>query len=176
MNLIGPLSRSVALAGMIATSLMMAAPAQAAKADVELLHSYIGNWTGSGVLTGAESETVRCRLTLSPGNQDKVNYNGRCAMAGTNLSVNGTLAYVDSARRFEAAMTSNAGFSPDNAVGRRQGDGVLFNLRESGQDEDGNDMTITASIALQGGRINVELNVVFNDSGDTLRASVPFTR
>ncbi|MDP1731109.1 MAG: hypothetical protein Q8L54_08040 [Devosia sp.] len=175
MKLFAPLLRRCAVAGLLVTSMMVAAPAFAAKADIELLHSYLGNWKGKGVLVGDESETVICRLSLTTGNQDKVNYSGRCALAGTNLSVNGTLAYVDSKKRYEAAMTSNVTFS-GIAVGRKQGDGVVFNLRERNTDEEGNDMTITAVIALINKKISVEFQVLFNASGDILRASVPFTK
>lgn len=174
MNLFGPLSRSVALAGLFSAALF-SSPVLAAKADIELLHSYLGNWRGKGQLIGAERETVVCRLSLTQGNQDKVNYAGRCSLAGTNLSVNGTLAYNDAANRYEAAMTSNATFN-GLAVGKKSGNGVVFNLRERGEDEEGNDMTITAQIALNSGRINVEFNVVFNETGDQLRASVPFSK
>lgn len=176
MKSFGPVSRGLALAALLMTSMSIAAPALAAQADIELLHSYVGSWTGTGVLTGASSETVRCRLDLTRGNQEKVNYSGRCAIAGSPLSVNGTLAYVEASRRYEAAMTSNAGFSPDAAIGRRQGNGVRFDLRERTQDEDGKDVTITAVFALQSGRIQVELDVLYNESGDRLRASVPFTK
>jgi hypothetical protein len=175
MNPSGPSMRGLALAAALLASLSSAAPSQAAPADVQLLQSYIGTWTGNGVLTGASSETVRCRLTLSPGNQDKVNYSGRCAMAGNNLSVNGTLAYVEAKRRFEAAMTSNATFT-GVAVGKKQGNGVVFNLRERDKDEEGNEVTISAQIALLNGRISVDFNVVFNETGDMIRASVPFSK
>ena len=174
MNFVGPLSRSVALAGLFSAALF-SSPVLAAKADIELLHSYLGNWRAKGQLIGAERETVVCRLSLTEGNQDKVNYAGRCSLAGTNLSVNGTLAYNDSANRYEAAMTSNATFN-GLAVGKKSGNGVVFNLRERGEDEEGNDMTITAQIALNSGKINVEFNVVFNETGDQLRASVPFSK
>jgi hypothetical protein len=174
MKLFGPLSRTLALAGLFSVALF-SAPAMAAKADVELLQSYIGQWKGRGQLVGAESETVVCRLTLTQGNQDKVNYSGRCSLAGTNLSVTGTLAYNDSANRYEAAMTSNATFN-GLAVGKKSGSGVVFNLKERGEDEEGNDMTITAQIALNSGKIAVQFNVVFNATGDQLRASVPFTK
>ncbi|MHB1111120.1 MAG: hypothetical protein ACYCZU_12500 [Devosia sp.] len=175
MKLFGPLSRSIAVAGLVVTSMMAAAPALAAKADIELLNSYLGNWKGKGILVGDESETVVCRLSLTPGNQDKVIYSGRCALAGTNLSVNGTLAYIDAKKRYEAAMTTNATFN-GTAVGQKQGDGVVFNLRERETDEEGNDMTITAVIALLNKKISVEFQVLFNASGDILRASVPFTK
>jgi hypothetical protein len=174
MKSFGPLSRTLALAGLFSVALF-SAPAMAAKADIELLQSYIGNWKGRGQLIGAETETVVCRLNLTAGNQDKVNYSGRCSMAGTNLAVNGTLAYNDGANRFEAAMTSNATFN-GLAVGKKSGSGVIFNLKERGEDEEGNDMTITAQIALNRGKINVEFNIVFNETGDMLRASVPFSK
>jgi len=175
MNLFGPLARSAAVAGLVVTSMVAAAPAHAAQADIELLNSYLGDWRGKGTLVGDESETVICRLSLTPGNQNKVNYSGRCAMAGNNLSVSGTLAYVESSRRYEAAMTSNATFT-GVAVGRKQGNGVVFNLKERETDEEGNDLTISAVIALLNEKINVEFQVLFNSSGDVLKAKVPFSK
>jgi hypothetical protein len=179
MKLFGPLSRVIALAGlfsaMLVSAALFSAPAMAAKSDVALLQSYIGAWKGKGVMIGAEKETVVCRLTLSQGNQDKVNYSGRCSLAGTNLAVNGTLAYNDAGNRYEAAMTSNATFS-GIAVGKKSGNGVVFNLKERETDEEGNDLTITAQIALSSNKINVEFNVVFNATGDMIKASVPFTK
>lgn len=177
MKLFGPLPRIVALAGLFAVTPMAAVPAMAAPADVALLKSYIGAWKGRGELIGAEKESVVCRLTLSEGNSDKVNYSGRCSLAGTSLAVNGTLAYSDQNKRYEAAMTSNVTFS-GLAVGRKSGDGIVFNLKERNKDEEGNDLTVTADIALRGkgATIQVDFNVVFNATGDTLRASVPFTK
>lgn len=174
MKLFGPLSRVIALAGLFAT-MLIAAPAMAAKADVELLQSYIGNWKGKGILIGADKETVVCRLVLSQGNGDKVNYSGKCSLAGQALAVNGTLAYNDQGKRYEAAMTSNATFT-GTAIGKKSGNGVVFNLKEQEKDEEGNDLTISAQIALNSGKINVEFDVVFNATGDMLKASVPFTK
>lgn len=177
MKLFGPLLRIIALAGLLVATPMAVAPALAAPADVALLKSFVGSWKGRGILIGAESESVVCRLSLSEGNSDKVNYSGRCSLAGTALSVNGTLAFNDQARRYEAAMTSNVTFS-GLAVGKKQGDGVLFNLKERNKDEEGNDLTVTAAIALKGSgkSILVEFQVVFNATGDMLKASVPFTK
>ena len=175
MKLFGPLSRTVALAGLLIATPMVAAPAYAAKADVDLLKSYIGEWKGRGTLVGAESESVVCRLSLSEGNSDKVNYSGRCSLAGTSLSVNGTLAYNDGKKQYEAAMTSNVTFS-GLAIGKKQGDGIVFNLKERDTDEEGNDMTITAAITLKASKIDVDFSVLFNASGDMLKASVPFNK
>jgi len=175
MKFLGPLSRILALAGLLLVAPMFAAPALAARADVELLQSYVGDWRGKGEMVGAETETVVCRLSLSKGNQDKVNYSGRCSMAGTVLSVNGTLAYNDAANRFEAAMSSNATFS-GLAVGKRQGNALVFNLKERNKDEAGNDLTISAAITLRQEKISVDFKVVFNATGDSMTASVPFNK
>lgn len=175
MTKLGILSRAAALAGVVLLGGISAAPAYAAPADVELLKSYIGDWRGRGTLVGANSETVVCRLSLTQGNQDKVNYNGRCTLAGTQLSVAGTMAYVESSKRYEAAMSSNATFT-GIAVGQKRGNNLVFNLRERDKDEEGKDMNISASIALSANAINVVFEVVYIESGDSLRAEVPFSK
>ncbi len=174
MTFFGPLTRAAALAGLL-VSAAAASPVMAAPADVALIKSYIGEWRGRGTLTGANSETVVCRLTLTQGNQDKVNYNGRCTLAGTNLSVAGTMAYIEQSKRFEAAMTSNATFS-GIAVGQKRGNNLVFNLRERTPDEEGKDMNISAQINLSPDAIKVVFEVVYVESGDSLRAEVPFSR
>lgn len=172
----GPLARVGAVTGLaFAGILAVSAPAQAGPAEVKLLESYIGTWQGRGVLTGAEKETVVCRMTITDGNADKVNYSGRCAMAGTTVSVNGTLAYIDARKRFEAAMTTNAGFS-GVAIGKKSGQGIVFDLKEKAADENGNDLSVTASITLVPERMDVDFGVVFVSSGDSIKASIPFTK
>ncbi|MGC4077443.1 MAG: hypothetical protein QM702_10500 [Rubrivivax sp.] len=178
MKFFGPLPRIAALAGLlVAVPFAASVPAYAAAADVALIKSYVGSWKGRGQLIGAETEFVVCRLSLNEGNNDKVNYSGRCSLAGTSLAVNGTIAYNDSTNRFEAAMTSNVTFS-GLAIGKRQGDGIVFNLKEKDKDDAGNDLTVNAAITLKGkgSAIQVDFDVVFNATGDTLKASVPFTK
>jgi hypothetical protein len=169
------LTRATVLAGLLLGSGAGLSTTLAAPADVQLLQSYIGDWRGRGVLIGADEETVVCRLSLTPGNQDKVNYNGRCTLAGTNLSVAGTVAYIEESSRYEAAMTSNATFN-GIAVGEKRGTGLIFNLRERDQDEDGKDLNITSQIRLDPEAIQVTFEVVYVESGDHLRAEVPFER
>ncbi len=175
MTYFGHLSRAVAVAGLFFAAAGSAAPAFAAPADVALLKSYIGEWRGRGTLVGANSETVVCRLALTEGNDDKVNYNGRCTLAGNQLSVAGTIAYIEQSRRYEAAMSSNATFT-GTAVGQKRGSGLVFNLRERDQDEEGKDLNISAQINLRNSDIAVVFEVVYIESGDNLRAEVPFTR
>ena len=175
MTIFGSLTRALALAGLLLSAVAGFAPAAAAPADAALLKSYIGEWRGRGVLIGASEESVVCRLSLSEGNQDKVNYSGRCALAGTNLTVAGTMAYVEANGRYEAAMSSNATFT-GLAVGQKRGSSLIFNLREREQDEEGKDLNISAQIHLNADAIEVTFEVVYVESGDSLRAEVPFSR
>jgi hypothetical protein len=91
---------------------------------MSLLETYIGSWRGDGTLVGGQRpEPFRCRLTINKGNLNKVNYAGRCTLVDMNLSVSGTIAYDDKARRYQAVMSSNAGFK-GTAVGRQSGDKI----------------------------------------------------
>jgi hypothetical protein len=92
-----------------------------------------------------------------------------------NLSVSGTIAFSDEHKRFEAAMSSNAGFS-GVAVGVRQGDRISFDLKQRQADRGGNDVRIGSRIILLGNSITVDYEVEFNESGDVLVASVPFSK
>lgn len=169
------LARAFALAATLLAGGLSTAPAFAAAADIALLKEYLGDWKGRGTLSGANTETVVCRMSLKDGNQDKVTYSGRCTLAGTQLSINGTIAFVDASNRYEAVMTSNATFT-GTAVGRKKGKTIVFDLKEREKDEDGNEMDITASLVLAGGQIDVRFQVVFTETGDMLRAAVPFRK
>jgi len=168
-----PLMRAAALLGLVLSGSMLAGPVAAAPADIALLQSYIGDWRGRGTLTSDRPESVVCRLGLSQGNQDKVNYSGRCTLAGTTLSINGTLAYVNN--RYEAAMTSNARFS-GTAIGRKQGNRIVFNLQDRSRGENNEDYAIDAQIVLNGNAINVNFSVTDNGTGKVMKAAVPFAR
>jgi hypothetical protein len=72
-------------------------------------------------------------------------------------------------------MTSNVTFT-GIAVGKRSGNGIVFNLHQRDTDEQGNDMTISAAITLAKGAITVDFSVLFNKSGDTIKAEVPFSQ
>jgi len=176
MNISGPTRRALTAAGLVVSMAVSSAPAFAAQADIDFLKDYLGDWRGRGTLTGANTETVVCKLNLSSGNDTKINYAGRCVLAGSNLAINGTLAYIDAKRRYEAVMTSNAAFT-GTAIGRKQGNGVVFNLRQREKDDaDKQDLDITAGISLLNGRISVDFRVVEVKSGGTITATVPFSR
>jgi hypothetical protein len=168
-------ARNVVLGAILCAGAMGAGPAYAAAEDVALLKEYLGNWKGRGTLTGAETETVVCRLSMVDGNDDKVNYAGRCSLAGTTLSINGTIAFIDASNRFEAAMTSNATFT-GTAIGRKRGKSIVFDLKEKQKDEEGNEMTVSARLVLSDAKINVNFQVLFNATGDIIKAEVPFSQ
>jgi hypothetical protein len=157
-------------------SIFAAQPAQSGPAELELLTSYIGSWQGQGVMQGGDfPEEFRCRLTVSKGTQAKINYAGRCSLVNMNISVTGTVAFDDKNRRYQAAMSSNAGFT-GLAVGRQQGRRITFKLDERQTDKGGNDVRIGSILTLDDGNIIVDFQVEFNNSGQILTTRVPFRR
>jgi len=167
---------TIALVLTVLASLIYTIPTRAAEAELTLLSSYIGNWSGEGALIGGDrNEPFKCRLTIAKGNAGKINYTGRCSLVNATLSISGTIAFNDANARYEAAMSSNAGFT-GLAIGQKTGESISFDLRESGKDRSGSDVRIGSKILLIDGNITVEFEVEFNDSGDVLTASVPFQR
>jgi len=168
--------RSFAAAATIAVSSLAVAPAMAGPAEMDLLSGYVGNWKGNGVMVGGQQpEPFRCRMQVQKGNQAKVNFAGRCTLVNFNLSVSGTIAFNDKSRRYEAAMSSNAGFS-GVAAGRISGDTITFDLAEKQIDKGGNDMRIGSKVSLVADTINIDFEIEFNNFGNVLTAKVPFQR
>jgi len=152
-------------------------PVHAGPAELATLTSYIGEWSGAGVLEGGKApQPFRCRLTIDKGNQAKINYAGRCTLVNMNLSVSGTIAFDDASQHYQAIMDSNAGFT-GIAVGKKQGDKIIFDLVEKQADRAGNDVRLGARITLIASKsITVDYQVEFNNSGNVLTASVPFSK
>lgn len=160
----------------IGVAAAVAAPVAAGPAEMDLLSSYVGDWSGASMLVGGQApEPFRCRLKVSKGNQAKINYSGRCTLVNMNLSIAGTIMFDDRSQRYQAAMSSNAGFA-GQAVGRRNGEQIVFNLQEQQVDRGGNNIRIGSIIHLVADSIKVDFEVEFNNSGQVLTASVPFAR
>ena len=174
MKLFGPLSRAILVAGAVAAAGTL--PAMAAPADIALLKSYLGTYNGKGTLTGSQTEPVTCKMSMSSGNGDKVNYTGRCQIAGQQLSVTGTIAYIDDHKRYEAVMNTGIGGFRGVAVGVKQGSNIVFDLQQRANDNAGNDISIAAKIVLTAAGISVDFHAKFNQTGDTVDAKVPFTK
>ena len=167
---------SALIAAAITFFALLAAPVRAGQAEIDLLSAYIGDWKGAGVMVGGDfPESFKCRLTISKGNQAKINYAGRCSLVNMNLSVSGTIAFDDKSRRYQAAMSSNAGFT-GIAVGRQQGDTISFDLSEKQIDRGGNSVRIGSKINLIDDTITVDLESEFNNSVQVLTAKVPFAK
>ncbi|MEO6395101.1 MAG: hypothetical protein ABIO40_04245 [Devosia sp.] len=173
MKLFGALAKASALAGMVLGLAVM--PALAGPAEIALLEEYVGTWRGKGTLSGANTETVVCRMEMKPGNGEKVTYAGRCSIAGSQLSVSGTISYNDKSDRYEAAMSTNVGFT-GTGIGRRQGSSIVFDLKERNKDDAGNDMAVDSSMVLKDGTINVDFKVTFVSTGESIVAKIPFTK
>jgi len=168
--------QAVGAGAAIALLCLVAAPVQAGQAELDLLTSYIGSWHGQSVLVGGKApESFTCRLTIAKGKLAKINYAGRCALVDLNLSVSGTIAFDDASQTYQAAMSSNAGFT-GLAVGQKQGDKISFDLAEQQADRGGNNVRIGARIQLIQNSITVDFQVEFNNSGQVLTASVPFSK
>jgi len=151
-------------------------PAHAGQAEIDLLASYVGNWKGEGLLVGGEEpETFTCRMTVAKGQQSKINYTGRCTLLNKNLTVAGTIAYIDAARQYQALMSSNTAFS-GSAIGKIRGKTITFELKERSASEQNGNMTIGSTILLRDNIITVAFGIEFNDSGKTMTTSVPFSR
>jgi len=166
--------RYAGVAIMAISGLVFTAPANAAPEDLALIQSYIGDWRGRGTLTaeGQENETVVCRLGVTRSSEEKINFRGRCTIAGANLSMNGTMAYISANNRFEAIITSNTAFSGE-AIGTRRGENVTFNLQAN--DDDGVMSRVKVGFGLVNGDIEVSFEVT-RDDGSKLIAEIPFDR
>jgi hypothetical protein len=174
MNMFGPLSRAIVLgAAMVATTSL---PAFAGPAEMAVLSKYLGTWKGVGTMTGGQSQSVTCRMALTKGNGDKLNYNGRCSIAGAQIAVYGTIAYIDAKHRYEAAMTSGIGGFNGVAIGQRSGDKIVFNLQQRANDNQGTDITIASKVVLSGASMGVEFHATFNSTGEKIDASIPFSK
>lgn len=175
MNLFGPLTRAVVLGGAILLAGVV--PALAGPADVAALEKYVGTYNGKGQLSGSQTQPVTCKMALSSGKSGKLNYTGRCSMGGAQLSVTGTIAYSDTNKRYEAVMNSGIGGFRGVAVGNKQGDKIVFDLKQRADDDAGNDISVAATVTLSGGNMmTCDFHATFNDSGDKIDAKIPFTR
>lgn len=170
--------RSIATLVLAALLALPASAAMAGQAQMDLLASYVGNWRGTGKLTGGDQpETFTCRMIIAKGNKEKINYSGRCALTfiPLNLGVSGTIAYNDAQDRYEGAMTSNTAYS-GLAIGRQRGQTITFDFQTRERDDKGQDLTVGSKISLDSGQITVNFDVEFNDSGEKMFATVPFER
>ncbi|MFT6659189.1 hypothetical protein [Maritalea sp.] len=168
----------IGIAALAAVSLISSAlPAFAAKADLDLLQSYVGDWRGKGqakLASTGENETVLCKMSFTESSQTKIGLDGKCSLAGSTLSMRGTVGYVADLRRFEAVMSSNTSFQ-GVAVGTRSGKNLSFSL-DNVKSETDDAFDIAVSLKLNGGEINVRFDIIHNASGGKSVAIIPFSK
>ncbi|MCF4098298.1 hypothetical protein [Maritalea mediterranea] len=152
-------------------------PSFAGKADIELLKSYVGNWRGRGeakLASTGEKETVLCKMDFTDNGYDRIGLKGRCSLAGTTLSMRGTVAYVEKNRRFEAVMSSNTSFQ-GVAIGRRSGKNLNFSMVNV-QAENDDAFDIGVGLQLRNGQIVVNFDILHKESGGKSTARIPFSK
>jgi len=166
---------SLLIAAATAASLMPSLPAFAGAKDIELLQSYAGDWRGRGTFeANGTTETVVCKLAATFTQGTKLQYDGRCTVAGGNMAIHGTMAYVAANNRYEALMSSNTQFT-GQAIGKRRGDNIDFRLRQIDPDS-GQTVDIDVVFALSNGKMQVDFTITDIASGNKNVAHVPFEK
>ena len=153
--------------GATCAALLIAAsplPAFAGAAQDATLAKYVGTWSGSGALTGAEAGNITCKLTFKK-SAAKLTYSGRCSYSGGpgSSTFNGNISYNDSTGKYVA---KSGGKSFNGSV---SGGSIVFNMSQS-------DMRGTfASTLTLGSNIKFAVKVTTQD-GDTSAGSVSFSK
>ncbi len=152
------------------------APSFAAQNDIDLLKSYIGTWKGRGEIIwhGGDTEAVKCKVNITKADYGKVNYNGRCAFAGGNFSIAGTMAYIDEKQRYEAVMSTSTSFA-GVAIGIREGDNIIYELSDKNA-ETGDSFEIDSQINLNDGELFIGFTAKNITTGNVVKAEIPFSQ
>jgi hypothetical protein len=155
--------------------LLLAAPSAAVADGYAALLSYEGRFSGSGtaVYENGATDRVDCRLGLEAGARGRMYLRDTaCTVAGTRITLQGVMAFVPDGR-YEAAVTSNAGFS-GGAVGTGDASGIRFTI-DDGRIGDGS-LALSATFVLAGDAVGVEMAITSNVSGAVTRVTVPMGR
>lgn len=146
----------------------------AAQSDLDLLKSYVGDWRGRGTVDRqGKEESVVCKLEVSANGATKIILKGACSLAGGKLTWSGTMAYLPDQDQFIAVISSNTDYS-GQAVGKRGGDGIVFDLREI-EDKKGK-RDVSVAMALRDDVINVDFKVTDAADGKVTHALVPLSK
>lgn len=162
---------------LLALALVQAAPAFAAQRDLEILQTYVGDWSGRGTMgAGDNEETVVCSLKVTSARESTVTFDGKCAFAGARVSLKGAMGFVEERNRFEAVLNSDVGFLQDKiAIGKRSGSGIVFTMRPT-DPETNAELDVAVDLALKNGIITFHAKVTDVASGATTTANVPLEK
>lgn len=163
--------RSVIKKALVAVVLLgfPALPSTAGEAETALLTDYVGRWTGRGELRGETTETIACRLDIEPAGDGQFRYDGRCAIAGETIPLDGRIRYSDERGRYEAS-----GQNLGNVAGEERNGGVAFTFGED-YEREGRSGTFRVRFVLARGAINIDFAIADRENGN-MQARVPLSR
>lgn len=156
---------AAALSGLLLVTAAVPA-ALAGEAELRFLEQLLGNWRGSGEISGPDGGDVTCRLVLKPSGS-KVNFNGRCALAGGggSQSFSGSIRYNDRAGRWESSSRG------ETVAGKKSGNNLVFTTAQSDRRGSG-----TSTMTLSPGAISVKFDLVDKRTGEKTQGSIPFRK
>ena len=130
-------------AGLTLAALLLASPVLAGPSEDAFLSSLQGIWSGKGTLTGAETGTIDCKLTIR-GRTEGLNFRGKCDAGEFGpQSFSGIVSYNDTEGRYEARSPSG-----DVALGVKSGKSVIFTIKLKGLATGQSVMQLSASKAV----------------------------
>lgn len=115
-------------------------PAMAGAAEDAYLAKLVGIWTGSGKLTGGETATVDCRLTVRQVSSG-VNFAAKCDVSDLpDQNFSGVISYNDAKKQYEAKSAGG-----EITVGTKSGSTLTFTGKVKGIAEGTSTMKLNAS-------------------------------
>jgi hypothetical protein len=147
---------------LLAAMSLLPLPALADVAEDAFLAKLVGDWTGTGSVTGSRNADLECKLTFKQTGA-RLKYSGRCDaedLGGRSFS--GTLYYNDKEKRYEAKASGTT------TIGVKKGASVVFVTKISGLAGKGlSTMTVSAT------RMVIDFDIA-QSSGETIKSHVTF--
>ncbi len=136
------------------------------EAELRFLERLVGNWRGSGEISGPDGGDVTCRLTVKPAGS-KVNFTGRCALSGGGgaQSFSGSIRFNERTGKWESSSRGQT------VAGKKSGNSLVFTTAQSDRRGSG-----TSTMSLSPSAIKVQFKLVDNRTGATSQGTIPFRK
>ena len=150
---------------LLAVSLALcASPAFAGAAEQAFLAKLAGTWTGTGQLTGDETGTVDCKLTLT--GKEKISFRGTCDAGKFGpQTYSGVLTFDDATKKYQARSNG------ETVIGVKSGNSVVFTTKMKTIAGTGNSV-----MKLSASTISIDVDLVRADSGDKIKSHLNFKK
>lgn len=160
------LTRILRAAVVAALLVPVAAPAFAGPAENKYLESLVGTWNGKGKITGGQTGSVACRLTVKPSGE-KLNFNGRCTYSGmsTPQSFSGSIRYNDATGDYESTSMGKS------VAGKKSGSTLSFTTAV--KDMRGN---MSSTMSLSPSKASVAFQMVDSQTKKPSKGTVSFSK